>query len=142
MVGNIQKKIQEKKRALNSLSIDDRGTRGVEINQLRRELMISYIVRRPFGDSAARFIGIGKGIETQSFSMPVLLREGKRIPFWGYGTMMVNSLENIINCLLNKNATIGSSSLSCQISLMSLSHKSPQSQTSLMEKWCKACGTR
>ena len=38
VVGNIPKKIQEKKRALNSLSMIDRGTRGAEVNQLKREI--------------------------------------------------------------------------------------------------------
>ncbi|XP_050245813.1 uncharacterized protein LOC126693715 [Quercus robur] len=38
VVGNITKKIQEKKRALSSLSIDDRGNKGAEVNRLRREI--------------------------------------------------------------------------------------------------------
>jgi len=37
-VGNIPKKILEKKRALTSLTIEDRGTRGAEVNQFRREI--------------------------------------------------------------------------------------------------------
>ena len=38
MVGNIPKKIQEKKRALASLSIADRGDKGAEVNKLRGEI--------------------------------------------------------------------------------------------------------
>nr|XP_023894348.1 uncharacterized protein LOC112006298 [Quercus suber] len=38
VVGNIQKKIHEKKRALNSLTMEDSGTGGAVINQLRREI--------------------------------------------------------------------------------------------------------
>ena len=38
MVGNIQKKIYEKKRTLNSLTMEDNGNGGAEINQLRREI--------------------------------------------------------------------------------------------------------
>ena len=45
-------------------------------------------MKKPFGDNAARFIGLGKGTETQSFFMPVILKEGKRTPFWGFGMMM------------------------------------------------------
>ncbi len=37
VVGNIPKKIQEKRRALNSLTIEDRGTKGAKINKLRKE---------------------------------------------------------------------------------------------------------
>ncbi|XP_075655081.1 uncharacterized protein LOC142625281 [Castanea sativa] len=39
VMGNIPKKIQEKRRALNSLTMDDQqGTRGANINQLRKEI--------------------------------------------------------------------------------------------------------
>ena len=38
VVGNISKKIQEKKRALASLSIDDRGDKGAEVNKLKGEI--------------------------------------------------------------------------------------------------------
>ena len=39
VVGNISKQIQEKRRALNSLTMDDQqGTRGPDINQLRKEI--------------------------------------------------------------------------------------------------------
>ena len=38
VVGNIPKKIQEKKRALASLSIADRGDKGAEVNKLRGEI--------------------------------------------------------------------------------------------------------
>ena len=50
--------------------------------------MIFWTVRRPFGDNSAKFIGIGMVIETLSFSMPVLQKGGKRIPFWGFGMMI------------------------------------------------------
>ena len=50
--------------------------------------MIFWIMRRPIGDNAARFIGIGMETETLNFSMPVFRKGGKRIPFWGFGTMM------------------------------------------------------
>ena len=51
--------------------------------------MTFWTVRRPFGDSAARFIGVRKVTKTLNFSMPVLRKGGKRIPFWGFGTRMV-----------------------------------------------------
>ena len=39
VVGNISKQIQEKRRALNSLTMDDQhGSRGVDINHLRKEI--------------------------------------------------------------------------------------------------------
>ena len=38
VVGNIPKKIQDKKRALATLSIADRGDKGVEVNKLREEI--------------------------------------------------------------------------------------------------------
>ena len=38
MVGNIPKKIQEKKRALASLSIADRGDKGAKVNKFRGEI--------------------------------------------------------------------------------------------------------
>ena len=46
-------------------------------------------MKRSFGDSVARHIGIGKGTETQSFSMLMPLKEGKKKTlFWGCGMMM------------------------------------------------------
>lgn len=54
--------------------------------------MISWIVRRPYGGSAARFIGIGRGTETQNFSMPKRRRGGKTLN-WGCGTIMVNGVR-------------------------------------------------
>ena len=50
--------------------------------------MIFWTVRKPFGDNAARFIGIGMVTEILNFSMLVLQKGGNRIPFWGFGTMM------------------------------------------------------
>ena len=38
VIDNIQKKIHEKKRALSSLTMEDSGTMGAEINQLRKEI--------------------------------------------------------------------------------------------------------
>ena len=38
MVGNIPKKIQDKKRALATLSIADRGDKGAEVNKLKGEI--------------------------------------------------------------------------------------------------------
>ena len=55
--------------------------------------MTFWTVRRLFGNNAARFIGIGKVTETLKFSMPVLRKGGKRIPFWGFGMMMVYGVK-------------------------------------------------
>ena len=55
--------------------------------------MTFWTVRRPFGDNAARFIGIGKVTETLKFSMPLLRKGGKRIQFWGFGMMMVYGVK-------------------------------------------------
>ena len=41
MVGNIQKKIHEKKRTLNSLTMEDSGTGGLKLTNLEGKLMIS-----------------------------------------------------------------------------------------------------
>ena len=41
MVGNIQKKIPEKKRTLNSLTMEDSVTRGLKLTNLEGKLMIS-----------------------------------------------------------------------------------------------------
>ena len=43
--------------------------------------MIFWTVRKSFGDNAARFIGIGMVTEILNFSMLVLQKGGKRIPF-------------------------------------------------------------
>ena len=50
--------------------------------------MIFWTVRKPFGDNAARFIGIGMVTEILNFSMLVLQKGGERISFWGFGMMM------------------------------------------------------
>ena len=61
--------------------------------------MNSWIARRPFGGSAARHIGIGKGTKTQSFSMPEPLKEEKKntiLGLWNDGGVWCESKDNIV----------------------------------------------
>ena len=88
MVGNIPKKIQDKKRALATLSIADRGDKGAEVNKLREEINDLLDSEEIIWRQRSKTHWYRKGIETQSFSMLMPLKEGKKTPFWGCGMMM------------------------------------------------------
>ena len=50
-------------------------------------------MKKPFGDSVARFIGIGKGTETQNFSKPKRQKGGGKTLYWGCGMIMANGVR-------------------------------------------------
>ena len=84
-----QRKSKKRKELSLHFPLMTEAIRGLKLTSLEGKLMICWIVKRSFGDSVARLIGIGKGTKTQSFSMPVPLKEGKKTPFWGFGMIMV-----------------------------------------------------
>ena len=81
--------------------------------------MNSWIARRPFGGSAARHIGIGKGTKTQSFSMPEPLKEEKKntiLGLWNDGGVWCESKDNIVATAISYFKKIYSPSSPCGIS--------------------------
>ena len=66
---------------------------GQKLTNSERKLMISLIVRRPYGVNAARSISIGRGTETQNVSMPEHRKGGKITQYWDYGMITTNGVR-------------------------------------------------
>ena len=87
--GNIPKKIVEKRRTLNAItSANQLRVRGAEINQLRGEINDLLDSEETIWRQCSKIHWYRDGDRNTNFSMPVLRKGGKRIPFWGFGTMM------------------------------------------------------
>ena len=78
-----QRKSKKRKELSLHFPLMTEAIRGLKLTNLKEKLMIFWIVKRSFGDNVARLIGIGKATETQSFSMLMPLKEGKKKHHFG-----------------------------------------------------------
>ena len=96
VIGNIPRKIQEKRKALNNLTAQDHdGSHGVAINEIRKEindLLDSEEILSFYDINAAKFIGIERETKIQNSSMIGLLTEGRRTLFWACGKMKADGV--------------------------------------------------
>ena len=72
---------------------DHQGTRGAEINQLRKEINDLLNSEETYGVNAARSISIGRGTETLNVSMPEHRKGGKITQYWDYGMITTNGVR-------------------------------------------------
>ena len=86
--GHVSKQIQNKRKALNALVLQDRnGSMGKEINRFRREIN-DLLDCEETCIRGQEYYGMAKGIATQSFSIPKLFRGERKIQLVAFGMRM------------------------------------------------------
>ena len=120
VVGNIPKKIQEKKRALNSLSMIDRGIRGAEVNQLRREINELLDCEETIWRQRSKTHWYREGDRnTKFFHARASERRKKKntiLGLWNDGGVWCESKDNIVATAISYFKKIYSTSSPCGIS--------------------------
>ena len=120
VVGNIPKKIQEKKRALNSLSMIDRGTRGAEVNQLKREINELLDCEETIWRQRSKTHWYREGDQnTKFFHARASERRKKKntiLGLWNDGGVWCESKDNIVATAISYFKKIYSTSSPCGIS--------------------------
>ena len=94
-----QRKSKKRKELSLHFPLMTEAIRGLKLTNLKEKLMIFWIVKRSFGDNVARLIGIGKATETQSFSMLMPLKEGKKntiLGLWNDDGVWCENKDSII----------------------------------------------